>query len=97
MGVDTLSNKQLGLGDDPGWGGQAPLWFYILKEAEIQHDGERLGAVGGRIVAEVFLGLLKLDRSSYLGQNPPWRPQPPIAGAAGRFGIGDLLKFAGAA
>jgi len=97
MRVDALSNGQLGLGDDPGWEGQAPLWFYILKEAEIQHDGERLGAVGGRIVAEVFLGLLKLDRSSYLGQNPPWRPQPPIAGAAGRFGIGDLLKFAGAA
>ena len=97
MGVEALSNKQLELGADPGWEGQAPLWFYILKEAEIQQRGERLGAVGGRIVAEVFLGLLKLDRSSYLRQDPPWRPQPPIAGAVGRFDMGNLLKFAGAA
>jgi hypothetical protein len=97
MGLEALSNKQIGLGDDPGWEGQAPLWFYILKEAELQHDGERLGAVGGRIVAEVFLGLLKLDKSSYLSKYPPWRPEPPITGTVGRFEIGDLLKFAGAA
>jgi len=97
MGLEALSNNQLGLGDDAGWEGQAPLWFYILKEAELQHDGERLGAVGGRIVAEIFLGLLTLDKNSYLGQDPPWRPEPPIAGTVGRFEIGDLLKFAGVA
>jgi hypothetical protein len=97
MGVEALSNNQLGLGDDAGWERQAPLWFYVLKEAEIQKTGTQLGAVGGRIVAEVILGLLKLDRRSYLHQDPPWSPQPPIAGADGRFGIGDLLKFAGAA
>jgi hypothetical protein len=97
MGVEVLSNNQLGLGDDAGWEGQAPLWFYVLKEAEIQKTGTQLGAVGGRIVAEVILGLLKFDRTSYLRQDPPWSPQPPIAGTGGRFGIGDLLKFAGAA
>jgi hypothetical protein len=33
-------------------GREAPLWFYILKEAELPpHNAERLGAVGGRIVA----------------------------------------------
>jgi hypothetical protein len=97
LGVEVLSNNQLGLGDDPGWEGQAPLWFYVLKEAEIQRSGTQLGAVGGRIVAEVILGLLKFDRGSYLHQDPPWSPQPPIAGTGGRFGIGDLLKFAGVA
>jgi hypothetical protein len=97
MGVETLSNEQLEIGDEPGWEGQAPLWYYVLKEAEIQHNGERLGTVGGRIVAEVFLGLLKLDRKSYLRQDPPWKPRPPIAGTVGRFEIGDLLRFAGAA
>ena len=43
------------------------------------------------------MGLLKFDRTPYLHQDPPWSPQPPIAGAGGRFGIGDLLKFAGVA
>ena len=97
MGVAPLSNQELGIEDEPGWGGQAPLWFYILKEAELQHDGERLGAVGGRIVAEVILGLLSLDGNSYLRQLPSFRPEPPIARAGEPFEIGDLLKFAGAA
>lgn len=37
MGVTPLSSADLGL-NDAGWGGQAPLWFYILKEAELQHQ-----------------------------------------------------------
>ena len=35
MRVTALSNAELGL-TDPGWKGEAPLWFYILKEAELQ-------------------------------------------------------------
>jgi hypothetical protein len=30
--------------------------LYIFKEAELPHNGNRLSAVDGRIVAEVFLG-----------------------------------------
>jgi hypothetical protein len=95
MGAEVLSNQELGLGDEPGWEDQAPLWYYILKEAELRHDGERLGAVGGRIVAEVALGLLRFDKRSYLRQDPPFRPEPPLARADGLFEMGDLLKFAG--
>ena len=35
-----------------------------LKEAELREDGLRLGPVGGRIVAEVFIGLFQLDPDS---------------------------------
>jgi hypothetical protein len=35
MRVSVLSNATLGLSNDPGWGGEAPLWFCILKEAEL--------------------------------------------------------------
>jgi len=97
MGAEGLLNQDLGLDDRQGWEEQAPLWFYILKEAELQYAGERLGAVGGRIVAEVFLGLLKLDKSSYLNQYPAFRPEPPVARESGVFEMGDLLKFAGVA
>jgi hypothetical protein len=43
-----------------------PLWYYILKEALMRSNGERLGPVGARIVAEVFVGLVHGDQTSYL-------------------------------
>ncbi|MEP6959451.1 MAG: peroxidase, partial [Nitrospirota bacterium] len=72
-----------------------PLWFYILKEAELMEDGLRLGPVGGRIVGEVFIGLLKADESSYLAARPNWTPVLPSA-TPGEFHMTDLLTFAGA-
>ncbi len=84
-----LSNAQLGL-TDPRWGGKAPLWFYCLKEAEIG-GGNRLGAVAGRIVAEVILGLLQADFASY------WNARTPFVPVGGPdFTMGDLLRLAGA-
>ena len=76
-----------------GWAGETPLWFYILKEAELPpYNGERLGPVGGRIMAEVLVGLLQRDPNSYLYLNAAWKPAPPIAPAAGQFGFVDLLR-----
>jgi len=98
MRVKPLSNAALGLSSDPGWGGEAPLWFYVLKEAELPpQNAERLGPVGGRIVAEVLVGLLQRDPNSYLYLDPAWKPMRPIAPATGQFTFVDLLRFAGAA
>ncbi len=92
--ASVLSNAQLGL-TDPGWNGEAPLWFYILKEAELLEETKQLGPVGGRIVAEVLVGLLQRDQNSYLYAGPPFTPAPPIAPAVGQFTLVDLLRFAG--
>jgi hypothetical protein len=99
MRVPVLSNATLGLSNDPGWGGEAPLWYYILKEAELPpYNGERLGPVGGRIMAETLVGLLQRDPNSYLYLDPSWKPTPPIANpTTGKFEFTDLLKYAGAA
>jgi hypothetical protein len=80
---------------DPGWNGEAPLWFYILKEAEIVGKGRTLGPVGGRIVAEVLVGLLQKDPNSYLYLNPSWKPAAPVTPVRGRFTMADLLTFVG--
>ena len=97
MRVNVLSNATLGLSSDPGWGGEAPLWFYILKEAELPpYNGERLGPVGGRIMAETLVGLLQRDPNSYLYLDAAWKPAPPIAPMTGKFEFTDLLKYAGA-
>jgi hypothetical protein len=79
---------------DPEWDGEAPLWFYILKEAEIVGKGREMGPVGGRIIAEVLVGLLQKDPNSYLYLQPNWKPTAPIAPTTGKFTMADLLKFA---
>lgn len=76
---------------------RTPLWFYILREASVVENGERLGPVGARIVAEVFLGLLQGDRSSYLSQEADWEPFLPTVDASKKgedFAMIDLLRFA---
>jgi Animal haem peroxidase len=72
-----------------------PLWYYVLKEAELMAGGARLAGVGARIVGEVFVGLLQLDPTSYLATNPTWVPTlPRRSGSAGDFRMVDLLTFA---
>ena len=74
----------------PAFAGKAPLWTYILAEATANafnvHDGHiigkqfapiRLGPVGGRIVAEVFVGLMAVDRTSVLYE-PAFRPESAL-------------------
>src|SRR5215510_10123694 len=51
-----------------------PLFFYVLKEAELMTSGEHLGPVGGRIVGEVFVNNLLNDPNSYLNVDPTWVP-----------------------
>jgi hypothetical protein len=98
MRANVLSNTTLELSNDAGWGGEAPLWYYILKEAELPpYNAERLGAVGGRIMAETLVGLLQRDPNSYLYLDAAWKPASPIAPATGQFTFVDLLKYAGAA
>ena len=79
-----------------------PLWTYVLAETAAtaypvrggritgpQVAPFRLGPVGGRIVAEVFAGLMQADRGSVVN-TPGFRPNAAIA-PGGRFGFKDLI------
>lgn len=90
MGITPLTDAELGL-PEPG---PAPLWYYILREAKVQSGGTHLGAVGGRIVAEVFVGLLAEDPSSFLTRAPGWEPTLPST-QPGTFTMSDLITFTG--
>jgi Animal haem peroxidase len=72
-----------------GWNGETPLWLYVLSEAERRGDGERLGPVGGRIVAEVLIGIIDADPASYRSHQPGWTPPLPARGE--RFELADML------
>jgi hypothetical protein len=98
MGIDPLSDGEL-FGDvtltndaRTDLNGHAPLWFYVLKEAQLKADAHRLGAVGGRIVAEVLIGLLDGDPLSYLSVNPTWTPTLP-GHTANNFTLTDIINF----
>lgn len=95
MGVTPLTEDEIGLSAH-GWQGETPLWYYVMRESAAREAGVRLGAVGGRIVAEVLIGLLQADSTAYLAAEPAWRPILPAATPDG-FTIADLLRFAGVA
>ena len=107
MGLDALSDDQLFDHADADraaarqallaeaknrFADNCPLWFYILREAELVADGVHLGQVGGTIVAEVLSGLVMEDRFSFLAQWPNWRPTLPGA-TSGHFTMADLINF----
>jgi hypothetical protein len=81
---------------DLGLTGKTPLWYYLLRESEVDSEGLRVGPTGATIMAEVLVGLLAADPSSYLRVAPAWKPELPAA-TRGTFTMGDLLRFAGVA
>jgi hypothetical protein len=90
LGLEPLSPEEVGLADH-GWDAETPLWYYVLREAAIQQDGNRLGEVGGRIVSEVLVGIIDADPDSYRAVDRHWRPTLPAANDD-RYGIADLIR-----
>jgi hypothetical protein len=64
MGVAPIAPAQFT--DLPAFQQGTPAWSYILGEASKTAGGKTLGPVGGRIVADVFVKLLEVDKSSIL-------------------------------
>ena len=86
LGLPVLSPQDVGA---TTWPGQTPLWFYILREADVMADGDALGPVGGAIVAGVLQALIDRDPESFLNAAPDWAP--PGSSAQQPFGLVDLL------
>jgi hypothetical protein len=105
-GIKALASAQVGFEETGheflrrrGLHQKTPLWYYILREAELLgvrrfRGGECLGPLGSRIVAEVLLGVLNSDAEHYLNVDPNWRP---LSAALGRSNeprqIDSLRKF----
>jgi hypothetical protein len=91
-----------------GFAGHAPLWAYILSEAQVTSWNAsseldknkipiRLGPVGGRLVAEVFAALLRGDPASYINANVnakyKFEPFPEFSHGP-TFGLAELINVA---
>jgi hypothetical protein len=89
------ANEQALLNSNNGLLSQkTPLWYYVLREAAVIGGGSQLGPVGGRIVAETFVRILKRDAASYLNVMGGFSPILPSA-TPGDFAVADLVAFAG--
>jgi hypothetical protein len=106
LGVRPLTDAELRQGNTPavdaaltagGFVQRTPLWFYVLKEAEVRANGNSLGEVGSRIVAETLIGELLADPDSYLTRGAGWNPSHGVLPPDGEpiVMIKDLLRFAG--
>ena len=85
--------------------GHTPLWYYILREAELYgttrspndpFGGQHLGPVGSRIIAETFVGLLWTDATSFV-HDRNFRPFLGLGGplaADGHYRLADLFRYA---
>ena len=76
---------------DMGFDSRTPLWFYVLKEAEVQHGGKHLGDVGSTIVAETFHGLIAHSEDSIF-QETDWKPSLPSVNPD-KFTMADMLVY----
>jgi len=93
MGIQPLAAADLAELQPYGFQKSTPLWYYVLKEAQVVARGLTLGPLGGRIVGEVLIGLLQTDPSSFLVVQPAWQPTLPSVGST--FRMTDFLTFAG--
>jgi hypothetical protein len=113
MGLDPIEDDKLKVGkaneDDaptnrtitdisPAFAGNAPLWYYVLAEAQQQFKKNEtpihLGPVGGRLVGEVFVGLMLKDSHSFLRAYRKFKPHPKLVNKNGEFKMATLLQQA---
>ncbi|GAA1215759.1 peroxidase family protein [Pseudonocardia alaniniphila] len=89
--LPTASDTQPGLTDEQkAWFGEhTPLWFYILREAEVAQG--KVTGVGARIVAEVFHAAMEASANSIV-RDQAWRPS--FGPDAATFRMVDMLLFA---
>lgn len=103
MGIDSAVIDQVSGAADAASGGAlkgcTPLWYYMLMEAEVigrtdngtTTPGEGLGPMGGRLVAEVIIGLMELDPRAFLANNRSWKPADGLGDNVRT--VGDMLTY----
>jgi len=91
------SGKQGHLFQDSILKGKTPLWYYILRESELEAENGNsyLGPIGGRIVAGTIIEIIRNSRYSII-RDEQWRPTFGRMTTAGvrRFEMVDLLQSA---
>lgn len=96
LSTSELTNGKTGQAlQDTGFVDTTPLWFYILKEAEVRGGGDSLGELGTILVADTLLGLVINDPTSYWHQpgsdNGRWHPKDTVTPGQGQGVVVDSI------
>lgn len=76
---------------------ETPLWLYVLREAAVFGDGNQLGPLGGRIVAETLSAAVEASGTGMIvdGIRKPFSPDPSLGGKSKtKFDYSDLVHLA---
>jgi hypothetical protein len=76
---------------------QTPLWVYILREAAVCGNGNRLGPLGSRIVAETLSAAVEASGTGMIikGICQPFEADPVFGGRSkDKFDYKDLIRLA---
>lgn len=106
LGLVPLGTAELGEGEiaqvlsQGGLSEATPLWYYVLREAEVRNSGEALGPLGTNLVAQTLLGLVQSDPGSYWHQTGTggarWTPADLVAdGLPDLSSIEAVMRFGG--
>jgi len=69
-----------------------PLFYYLLKEAELKAAGLALGPIGSYIISEVIQSALETDPESYLSAiGPGWKPPSWLFPTGARRPLNSLI------
>jgi hypothetical protein len=103
MGIPPIDADAI-IDNLPAFGQATPLWYYILAESSRATNGKFLGPVGGRIVADVFVRLMQIDKDSILrsGNRVTINDEDSVITPKGQperdmFGLQDIFIQAGLA
>jgi hypothetical protein len=98
--TQNFSGKETGQGQilrETGLARETPLWYYILKESEVRHNGNRVGPIGSHIIAETLYAALRSDPGSFINRTstdrfpPAWRfPKGQIRA----YGLSEFFRMA---
>ena len=93
---DTNDESGKVLASIEGMKERTPLYYYLLKEAEVLgHKNHTLGPIGSRIVAEVIERVLREDSGSYVrtnGLGSDWAP-PTVWRFRDEGGLHPIISF----
>ena len=94
LGIETSQGAII---REAGLARETPLWYYILKESEVRHNGNHLGPVGSHLVAETIFAVLRNDPNSCMN-NFEAEAFPPVwkfsGGQRKIYGLSQLFRLA---
>ena len=93
MMLRKLDAEQLDTGSDQ-LNQDTPLWYYILRESQVQQNGQRLGEVGSWLIADTFKKLI-FESPNCVLNDTRFAPHPDVLNGRKTVTMPGIIEFSG--